>query len=138
MPGRGLYLKREGGGEADLLDQRQSGGEIRFALAGEADDEIGGEGEIGPRPAQALDQRQIVRRAMLAVHRRQDAVRARLHRQMQEGHQLRHLAMGGDQVLVHIGGMGGGVADARQIGDLAPARAISRARPQSAPSGPAP
>ena len=36
---------------------------------------------------------------------------------MQIGHQLRLAAMGGDQIVVHIAGMGGGIADARKTFD---------------------
>ena len=50
--------------------------------------------------------------AVLAVHRRQDPVRAGLHRQMQVGHQLGDIAVGCDQVVVHVARMAGGVADA--------------------------
>ncbi len=46
VPGRGEYLNENAAAEADLLDQRQGVGEIRVGLAGEADDEIGGEREI--------------------------------------------------------------------------------------------
>ena len=55
---------------------------------------------------------------MLAVHRGQDAVGPALHRQMDEGHQLRHVAMGGDQVVFHVARVRRGVADAQQAVDF--------------------
>src|SRR5262245_63149827 len=58
----------------------------------------------------SLDQAQIILGPVLAVHRRQDGVGARLHRQMQEGHQLVIVAMGQNQVVTHVAGMAGGVA----------------------------
>ena len=61
--------------------------------------------------------RQIIVGGVLAVHRRQHRIRARLHRQMQKRHQLFDLAMGRDQIVVHVAGMAGGVADARHILD---------------------
>ena len=48
---------------------------------------------------------------MPAVHRRQDAVRTRLHRKMQIGHQRRYIAMRQHKVLIHIERVGCGVAD---------------------------
>ena len=64
--------------------------------------------------ADALDQPQVACGAVPAVHRLQHPVAARLHRQMQEGHQLRLVAMRGDQVVGHVVRMRGGVADPRQ------------------------
>ena len=53
-----------------------------------------------------------------AVHRLEDAVAARLHRQMQVGHQLVDLAMGGDQRVGHVRRVAGRVADALEPIDL--------------------
>ena len=61
---------------------------------------------------------EIVGARVAAVHRREDAVRARLHRQMQIGHQRVEIAMGGDQVVVHVARMAGGVAQPVEAGDL--------------------
>ena len=43
---------------------------------------------------------------------------ARLHRQVQVGHQLVDLAMGGDQRVGHVGGVAGRVADPLEAIDL--------------------
>ena len=80
--------------------------------------------------------REIVGRRVAAVHRLEDAVRARLHRQVQIGHQRRQVAMRRDQLVVHVARMAGGVAQPREAGDLAPAGYSSRPRPHSPPSGP--
>ena len=85
--GAGGVLEAVGHGEADLVDQRHGGGEIGLGLAGMADDEVGGQGESGPRLPQPVHHAAEVVRGMAAVHRRQHAVRARLHRQVQVGHQ---------------------------------------------------
>ena len=55
---------------------------------------------------------------MAAVHRLKDPVASRLHWQMQIGHQFLDLAVGGDQSVVHVGRVAGGVADTRKAIDL--------------------
>ena len=60
----------------------------------------------------------IVVGRVAAVHRLQHGIGARLHRQMQERHQLRHVAMGADQLRVHVARVRGGVAQPGEPGDL--------------------
>ncbi len=60
-----------------------------------------------------------------AVHRLEHTVAARLHGQVEERHQLGRVAMRGDQLVVHVGRVAGGVADTREAidrGDVAEAR----------------
>ena len=60
--------------------------------------------------------------AVAAIHRREHAIGARLHRQMQERHQLRHIAMRRDQLVIHIARMRGRVTQPlqpRQLGKRA-------------------
>ena len=116
--GPGAVFEGIGLGVADLVHQRQRGREIVIALAGKSDDEIRRQRQVGAAGAQPLDDAQIGCGVVLPVHRRQHAVGARLHRQMQIRHQRRHVAMGGDQIVGHVAGMGGGVADAVQPVDL--------------------
>jgi hypothetical protein len=54
---------------------------------------------------------------MAAVHRFEDPVAARLHRQVEVGHQLGDLAVSRNQRLGHVGRMAGRVADPLQAGD---------------------
>ena len=54
---------------------------------------------------------------MAAVHGLEDPVRPGLHRQVKVGHELGQVGMGGDQVVVHVPGMAGGVADPVQALD---------------------
>ena len=113
-------FERECTGIADFADQAERGSEVRFGFAGKADDEIGGERQIWPRVAQALDDCKVIGAAVTAVHGREHAVGAGLHRQMQLRHQLRQIAMGGDEIVVHVARMAGRVTqpvDARQFGD---------------------
>ncbi len=78
------------------------------------DDKVGRQSEVGARGAQPLDDAQVIVGPVLAVHPRQNDVRSRLHRQMHPGHQGGHLGMGGDEVLGHVAGVRGGVADPRE------------------------
>ena len=83
---------------------------------------------------------QIVRARVAAVHGSEDAVRARLHRQMQMRHQRRQVAMRRDQIVVHVARMAGRVAqplDARGFRRRAAAagRASTARRPALAVIG---
>ena len=77
----------------------------------------------GRAVSDALDGAQIVGAGVAAVHRLEDAVGARLHRQVQVGHQLVDVAMRGEQLVVHVARMDGGVADAGEAIDLGQAAA---------------
>jgi hypothetical protein len=125
-------FERVAGGEADLAHDRQGLAELGVGLAGEADDEVGRKRDVGPRPAHARDDVEIVADAVLAVHRRQDAVRAGLDRQVQIGGERRIVAMGGDQAVAHVVGVGGRVAQPQHAGNSA-AAASSAARPLASP-----
>ena len=72
---------------------------------------------------------QIAAGAVAAVHRLEDAVAARLHRQMEEGHQLLDLGMGADQALGHVVGVAGRVADPLEAGQRGRARGSGRRGP---------
>ena len=144
----GAVFERISRGVADRIDDLQRRLEILFGLAGEADDEVAAKWRC--RGARRASSRvcEIGFGRVAAVHRLEDAVAARLHRQVEVGHQLVDLAMGGDQRVGHVGGMAGGVADplepidrrqrADQLGEAAalrrvqaftfwPSRTISRA-----------
>src|SRR3546814_438801 len=85
---------------------------ILFGFAGEADDEVARDRDIGAHGTHALDDAKIAVDRMAAVHRGEDAVAARLHRQVEEGHQLVDLAMRGDQPVGHVVRVARRVADA--------------------------
>src|SRR5215470_20082651 len=74
---------------------------------------------------------------MLSVHGRQNAVGTRLKRQMQVRHQLFHVAVSGDEVLAHVAGMAGGIAqpleglDPSQVADQLSQAERYPARPTS-------
>ena len=90
-------------------------------LAGEADDEVGGQADVRAHRTQLADRALVFERGVAALHRREDAVGAVLHRQVQVVHQLRHARVDVDQALRELVGVAGGVADAldaRDLGDV--------------------
>ena len=68
--------------EADVLDQRHRPLEIVLGLAGEADDEVARDRDLGPHRAQLADRALVLERGVAALHRREDAVAAVLHGQV--------------------------------------------------------
>ena len=114
VPGASAIFERISRGVTDLVDDLQRRLEILLGLAREADDEVAGQSDVGAGGAHLLQYAKIGLGAVAAVHRLEDAVRSRLHGKVQIGHQLLDLAMRGDQRIVHVGGMTGGVADAFQ------------------------
>ena len=105
-------------GEAHVGHQAQGLREVPVALAGEADDEVGRQRQVGGRRAQPLDQPAVVVGRVAPVHGPENPVGARLDGKVQEGRQLAHLGVGGDQLVVHVARMRRGVAQARQPIDL--------------------
>lgn len=97
---------------AHRIDRAQRVGELLLGFAGEADDEVARQRDIGARRADAVDHAHIAVARMLAVHRLQDAVAARLDGQMEERHQAFDIAVRVDQTLRHVVGMAGRIADA--------------------------
>ena len=116
VPGRGEYLKLNAWAKPTSRTRASVASKVGLGLAGMADDEVGRQREVRPRRAQPFDQAQVVGRGVPAVHRRQHAVGARLHRQVQERHQHRQVAMRGDQFVVHVARVRRGVAQAQQAG----------------------
>ena len=74
--------ERERAVEADLLDDFERLGEVGVCLAGEADDDVGRQREVGDRCAQLADEREIAVARVRAPHRLEDARRAGLERQV--------------------------------------------------------
>ena len=75
-------LERVGVDEADLAHQAERGLEVRVALAGEADDQVGGERHVGAGAAQRVDDPPVAVGAVAAAHAGEHAVRAALERQV--------------------------------------------------------
>ena len=104
--------------EADILDQFHGLLEVGVGLAGEADDEIRADRDVRTHRAQLADLLLELERGVAALHRREDAVAARLHRQVQEVGQLRHVAVGVHQRVAELQRVRGGEADAADAVDL--------------------
>src|SRR6266404_8787582 len=103
-------------GKTDLVDEVERSLEVLIAFARETDDEVGRESEIRAGKAQALNDAPIGIGGMTPVHSGEDTIRTALHRKMNVGHQLSHIAVGGDQLIVDISRMRGRVADATETG----------------------
>ena len=113
-------LEQERAVVADVTDVVARGLEVRFGLAREADDDVGGERQVGDRGAQAIDDALVVGQGVRAIHRAQHRVRTRLQRQVHlrhDGAALRHRR---DHAPAHVARMRGREADARE--PLHPAR----------------
>ena len=124
--------------EADVLDQRHRPLEVVLGLAGKADDEVARDGDAGPHGAQLADRALELERGVAALHRRQDAVAAVLHRQVHVVDELGDAPVDVDQALREFLRMAGGVADAldaRDLGDdsSSVAKSASSAVPPMAP-----
>jgi hypothetical protein len=104
--------------ELAVVDQLHHLGEVFVGLAGEADDEVAAQGQVGADGAQLAHRALVFHGGVAALHGHQDAVAAVLHRQVQVAHQLRHLGIGLDQARRELVRVAGGVADALDAGDL--------------------
>ena len=133
---RGI-LEGKGVAVFNRLHQVERGLEIRVRFLGKADDEIPRHQDVGPGRADAVDQAQVFLGGVAPVHALENAVAARLHGQMEIGHQLFAFAMGGDQVVAHVVRMRGGEADPRQPLDPFEFPDEPRERPVRSP-GPSP
>ena len=92
--------------------------EVRLGLAGKAHNDVGREIHARSRAAQGFDDLQVARPRVGPVHRAQDAVAARLERQVDAFTQLGQPAVGLNQVLGEAPGMGRGESEARQAVDF--------------------
>ena len=115
--GAGGIFERESLRVVHRVDDPQRLLEIGVGLAGEADDEIARDGDVGPGGADAVDDRADssprvwLRFIALSTRSLPDCTgRWRI------GHQLVDFGMGADQAFGHVVGMAGRVADARQSG----------------------
>src|SRR5437899_2349371 len=70
-------------GERRLFDERKRGAVVGFGFAREAGDDIGANGGVGEALANQFNARGVVSGAVPTVHRRQDAVRTGLERNVE-------------------------------------------------------
>ena len=135
--GAGAGAVDEGVGkvEAHILNQFHGLLEVALGFTREADDKVGAEDNVRHRSFELADARLVFQRSMVALHRRQDAVGARLHRQMQVFHQFRDLGVGLDDGVREFQRVAGGVANAfdavdggnrvQQVGKVGAVKAVA-------------
>src|SRR6185437_4339643 len=75
--------------EAHVVHELHGLVEVGAGLPGKADDEVAGDRDVGTRRAQAPHDRAVLHRGVVAFHRREHAVGARLHGQMHPRNELR-------------------------------------------------
>ena len=97
--------------------------EVLLGLAGEADDDVGGDRRVGHRRADPVDDAEVLRLAVGAAHRPQHPVGAGLQRHVQLRHHVRRLGHRLDDVVGELRRVRRGEAHPLQPLDLA-------ARPQ--------
>ena len=92
--------------------------EVGLGLAGEADDDVGGQCEFSNRRPQAIHHPLVFAERVGAVHRRQHRIRRRLEREVDLRHHLAALGHRRDHAVAHVARVGRGVADALEPVDL--------------------
>src|SRR5260221_3323849 len=117
-PGPRAVEKTERVVELELLGELERRLAIGLALAREADDEVRAHADLGTRAAQAAHDRAVFERGIAALHRGEDAIGARLHRQVHVRRELRQRGVRIDQALGEVARMRGGVADALDAVDF--------------------
>src|SRR5471030_919936 len=129
--------ERVGEVETDVFDQLHGLFEVFLGLAREANDEVRADANPrhgGPQLAQFGF---VFQRGVVALHCREDPVRARLHRQVQVFDQLRYVGVGLDQAVGEFQRVRGGIANpvdaidgghyADQLGEIRQATVVSGA-----------
>ena len=138
----GLASRGEDEGEravvGDLVDDLERLGEVLLGLAGEADDDVRGQGAVGDVLADLGDAVEIALAVVGAPHRLEDPARARLQRQVDVLAERGQLGVGADHVLAHVLRVRARVADAldpvdgvdsrEELGERR-ARSLGRSRP---------
>ena len=115
--GAGGVAEHEGAVEAELFHAREGAFELFFGLAGEADDDVGGEADVGDRFAELFDDLAEGFNAVEPFHPFKEVVVAGLERHVTVLHHLGSIFDDLDEVGFEIAGVGGGVADPLEAGD---------------------
>ena len=134
VPGRGEYLKAKAEANPTSLTSGERCAKILVRFAGEADDEIGGERNVRPRAAHALDDRKVVFGAMAAIHRSKHSVGPRLHGQMQIRRQFLVFGVGADKLVVHVERVRSHIAQPQHAPEFLPRVREALPGPRAAPS----
>ena len=121
---------RKGG----ALGERAGGGEVLLRLAGEAGDDVGGDGGAREIRAREGDAGEELLARVVAVHAAQDGVRPALQREVEVGREVAHLLCRFEQPLGDDARLERAEADARgrildgeqQVGEISPPVVIRR------------
>ena len=120
--GRGTRADRVAEGERarepGLAHQVQGVLEVLVGLAGEAHDDVGGNGRVGDAGPDPVQDGQVAVPAVGAAHRLEHRVGTGLQRHVQAGHDVRGLGHGVDDVVGEVPGVRRGEPDAFQALDL--------------------
>ena len=109
-------LEAERGDEADLAHERERLLEVFFGLAGESDDDVGGEREAGDLLAQARRALDVLLPRVATRHATQHAIAAGLHREVHVAREDREIRVGVHQLFGEVTRVRRGVAEAREVG----------------------
>ncbi len=119
VPGRAEYLNENALANCDLFDQIQASRSKSSSVSpGKPTMKSEDRGDVGPRPADFGDKRDIVGALVPAIHGGKHFIRTGLHRQMQERHQAGLIPMRVNETRIHVAWMARRVADARDAGHL--------------------
>ena len=111
-------LEGEGGGEAGLLHDVERGLEVLLGLAGEADDDVRGDGGVRDLLADLVQDAEELGGAVGPLHVLEDFVRAGLQGHVQLRHDVGGLGHGVDDVVGEGRGVRAREADAFEAGDV--------------------
>ncbi len=120
--GGGVGARREWEGvdvdEFRVGDDLEGAVEFFVGFAGEADDDVGGEGGAVVGLVEAVDHFQEVVASVLAVHAAEEMVGAGLQGEVEMGDDLFVIAEGGEEMVIEVAGFEAGEAEAEEAGDL--------------------
>ena len=102
VPGRGEYWKVNAPAKRAARTTSRVACEVRLGLAGEAHDDVGGDGRVGDARAHLVDDREVALLAVAAPHRLEHRVGAGLQRHVQAGHHVRRLGHRLDDVVGEV------------------------------------
>ena len=122
LAGVGAFALRvgehEGRIEGELLEGGAGGAEVLLGLVREADDDVGRDGDLGHGGPELVNEHPELFERIATSHLREDAVGARLEREVDRVGHVGELGDGGDELIAEVDWIGRGEAYALDAGDL--------------------